>query len=162
VWDWAGEASRMRWQDGNGSTLPHQLLHEGRDEYWGHLHTDALVKVKVPAMGYSTVVLDEAKPETIDLNVSQPRVSQPFTCVMENEFLRAELDIHDGFVVSLTDKETGMEYVKPGQPLGIFRLIEEDTAWGMSAWTVGRHMNTRILNQGVRFKDTKTGPQYLR
>ncbi len=162
AWDWSGEPGRMRWTDAAGAELKHMLVGSGRDEYWGHQHTDALVKVKAPAMGYTTVVLDEGDKGALSLVLEFPRVQQPDYGVLENEFLRVELDVRDGGIVSLVDKETGREYVKPDCPAGIFRLLEEDTIRGMSAWTVGRPMNERVLNQGVRFTDAKIGPQYAR
>jgi hypothetical protein len=55
-----------------------------------------------------------------------------------------------------------MEYVKLGCPMGVFRLVEEDTIKGMPALTVGRYMNVHNLNRGIRFKDTKLGPQFIR
>ena len=162
VWDWDGDPARMRWAGADGNALPHQLMSKGFNDYWGHRYAEALVKVDVPAMGYTTVALDE------DMNVAPgekdiaPRVIKPEYFVLENEFVRAELDCRCGGIVSLVDKDSGVEYAKPGCPMGVFRLIEEDTDRGMSAWVVGRYMNIRVLNEGVRFKNIKTGLGYLR
>jgi alpha-mannosidase len=162
LWDWSGDVKRMQWTDASGKKLAHQVISNGFNDYWGHQHAEVLVKAAVPPMGYTTVILDEASPATFGLEEIGPRVDSPYSGVLENEFIRAELDIHDGGLVSLVDKQTGTEYVKPGCPMGIFRLVEEDTIRGMSAWTVGRYMNVHNLNQGVKFKDAKLGAQYIR
>jgi alpha-mannosidase len=163
VWDWPGDAARMKWTDAGGSALRHQVLGGGKDGYWGHRYAGVLVQVKAPAMGYATVVLDEAEPETLPaFDFDAPRTAQPACGVMENEYLRVELDIRDGGILSLIDKETGMEYVRPGRPAGVFRLVEEDTIRGMSAWTVGRYRNVNVLNRGVKFTAAEIGPEYLR
>ena len=162
VWDWNGNAARMRWTDASGQPLAHQVQNHGMDNYWGHLHTDVLVRVKVPAMGYTTVVLDEDPPQAVALPLEFPRVD-PLPCnVLENEFLRAELDGRDGGVISLVDKRTGREYARPGCPMGVFRLVEEDTSRGMSAWTVGRYRAVTMLNRGVKFKQAPAGARAVR
>jgi alpha-mannosidase len=162
VWDWSGDASRMAWTGADGSSLLHQVMSSGFDGYWGHLHAEVLVKVRVPAMGYATIVLDEAAPATIGVQINDPRVAKPESAVLENEFVRAELDVRDGGVISYVDKLTGTDYVKPGCPMGVFRLVEEDTIRGMSAWTVGRYRNVHALNRGVRFTGARLDPGLLR
>ncbi len=163
IWDWRGDASCMIWKDAKGQKLDHQVLSNGYDEYWGHLHADVLVKVSVPAMGYTTIVLDEAESADfsplIDLG---PRRDACINNVLENEYIRAEMDSHDGSIISLVDKKTGFEYVDERSPLGIFRFVEEDTSKGASAWWVGQYRNVYSLNKGVKLKDIKTGSKYLR
>ena len=151
IWDWNGDIGRMRWTDADGNSLKHQVLSNGFDHYWGHLHADVLVQATVPAMGYATIVLDEADPETISLDVKDPRLAEPDKAVLDNGLIHAELDIRDGGIVSLINRQTGVEYAKPGSPMGVFRLIEEDTSKGMSAWVVGRYRNLKALNKGVKF-----------
>ena len=162
VWDWQGEDDCMVWTDANGRKLDHQVITNGYDNYWGHLHADVLVKVEVPAMGYTTIVLDETDPTEFKVEVLGPKVDECINNVLENEYLRAELDSRDGSIISLVDKKAGFEFVKRGCPLGIFRLVEEDTSKGMSAWWVGQYRNVFSLNKGVKLKDIKTGSKYIR
>ena len=160
--DWQGDAERMVWTDAQGEKLEHQVTANGHDEYWGHLHADVLVKVKVPAMGYTTIVLDEAEPTDFCVKIAEPKVDKCINNVLENEYIRAELSTCDGSIISLVDKKTDFEFVKKGSKLGIFRMVEEDTGKGMSAWRIGQYRNVASLNKGVKIKEVKTGSEYLR
>ena len=156
VWDWNGDVKRMHWQDASGNLLGHQVSSQGFDGYWGHQHAEVLVKVRVPAMGYATLILDESDPEEFALEDIGPRVDKPLRIVLENKLVRAELNLRDGGVTSLVDKSTGRDYVAKDSQTGLFRYIEEDTNRGMSAWQVGKYMKVLTLNEGVRFRDIKT------
>ena len=162
IWDWQGDAGRMVWTNAKGEKLEHQVTANGHDEYWGHLHADVLVQAKVPAMGYTTIVLDEAEPTGFCVEVAGPKVDKSINNVLENEYIRAQLSTRDGSILSLIDKKTGFEFVKNDSPLGIFCLVEEDTSKGMSAWWVGQYRNVESLNKGVKTKDVKIGPEYIR
>lgn len=162
VWDWNGDAERMLWIDAKGQKLAHQVVTNCFDSYWGHLHADVLVKVNIPAMGYATIALDETVPDTFGVDDMGPRVDTPFCGVMENEYLRVELDGHDGSIISMVDKGSDREFVKSGYPMGIFRLVEENTSKGMSAWWVGQYRKVHSLNRGVKLKDVRIGSQYIR
>jgi alpha-mannosidase len=162
VWDWDGDPKRMIWTGADGKTLPHQLVTDGFNNYWGHRYAEALVRLKAPAMGYTTVALDEDADYKIIVANDDPRVEKPASFVLDNGLIRAEMDPRDGGIVSFVDKKTGMEYSRPGRPMGVFRLVEEDPSRGMSAWTVGRYTNVHALNRGVRFKDIATSPDAVR
>ena len=163
VWDWQEDTERMVWSDAAGEKLAHQVVSAGVDEYWGHKHTEVLVKVSVPAMGYTTVVLDNAQLTAgADLKRNDPRVDRPLRNMLENEFIKAEIDLKDGTIISLVDKRTNTEFVKPGCTMGIFRLVQEDTNRGMSAWWIGKYCKEEALNNGVRVTGTKLGSQYIR
>ena len=162
LWDWNGDAARMQWTDARGNKLGHQVTTTGYDDYWGHLHAEVLVKVKMPAMGYTTLILNEADPTTFSVKVLDPRVDRIVETVLENEHVRVVLDHCDGCISSFVEKKTGEEFVKPGCPMGVFRLVEEDPIRGMSAWQVGRHMNVAILNKGVKIIKTKIGSEFFR
>ncbi len=162
LWDWNGETARMQWTDAGGKVLDHQITSNGHDDYWGHLHTEVLVKVKTPAFGYTTIILNEAAPTTFSMGVSDPRVDRKVETILENEFVRAVLDNRDGGIISFVEKKTGVEFVKPDSPMGVYRLVEEDPIRGMSAWRVGRYMNVALLNKGVKITKIKIGPAFIR
>lgn len=158
VWDWDGDPKRMVWKDTGGKALPHRLVTQGFNEYWGHRYAEALVRVKTPAMGYTTVALEEDAHFEIIIANDYPKVEKPACFALDNGLVRAELDPRDGGIVSLVDRSTGTEYAKPGCPMGVFRLVEEDPERGMSAWIVGRYTAVHELNRGVRFRDIRTEP----
>jgi len=162
VWDWSGDITRMYWTDVHGDKLNHQVTTSGFDSYWGHLHAEVLVMVRTPGMGYTTVILDEAAPETFTVGTRDPRVDRTVETVLENEYIRAVMDGSDGSIVSLVEKDTGREFVKPGCPMGVFQLVKEDPIRGMSAWTVGRYMDVASLNKGVKIGKIVTGPEFIR
>jgi len=162
VWDWDGPAERMRWTDARGCTLPHQVVKQGTHHYWGHRHADVLLRARVPAMGCATVVLDADKPERFGVELRDPRVDAPFCGVMENRFLRVEVDGRNGTIRSLRDLRTGKEHVGASGELGLFRLVEEHTNRGMSAWWIGGYGDITVLSQGVRVLESKVGPDLLR
>ncbi|HBP38743.1 MAG TPA: alpha-mannosidase [Clostridiales bacterium] len=159
VWDWPGDPARMRLSDGQGQRLAHQLLQSGKKPYWGHIFQNLLVRIPVPALGYATLVLDEEPQTLTKMGEWDMRTLTPLALVLENEHLRAQISALDGSIVSLTDKATGQELARPGTPLLTFRLIEEDTERGMTAWTIGRYKKITDLNENVRIvgSGVKTG-----
>jgi len=64
--------------------------------------------------------------------------------VLENEFIKARFDPQTAAILSLTDKKAGREMIGPKNPGGVFRLVEEDDARGMTACRIGRYMRTEI------------------
>ena len=162
LWDWNGNPKRMKWTDSCGNTLVHQLVCNGFNDYWGHLHAEVLVQVTIPGLGYKTIAVKEGSPETITLVNNDPRVDILTPYVLENKWIRAEFDSANGGIISFIDKKTGLEYCKPGAPMGVYRLVEEDTLRGMSSWRVGRYMNIESLNHAVRIKECKIGSDFVR
>ncbi len=162
VWDWSGDPKRMRWTNAQGQALEHQVTGHGRNDYWGHFYAEALVRADVPAMGYTTIVLDEAAPADVGPAIRDPRVFHPQELVLRNEFLCAHVCPQDGFIYSLVDLRTGAQYAAPGKPLGVFQRIEEDTSRGMSAWVVGQYRKVESLCDSVRFTDVQVGEHLLR
>lgn len=158
VWDWEGDRSRIAVKDSNGNearcqvvdynALPYRNAH-----YWGHTYIKVLVDVKVPAYGYSTYTLTEREVNDIKIMLpADPRLEKPDPCVIENDYVRITFDTRTAAIVSLLDKSSGLELIDSKKPSGIFRLIEEDDARGMTAWVVGRYMNIMDLDKNVKIK----------
>ena len=162
VWDWSGVPGRMHWTDAEGRPVPHQLVDAGTHPYWGHRHAAVRLKTRVPAMGCTSVVLDERPPERFGIVLNDPRVDEPFCGVMENRFLRVAVDGRDGTIHSLRDLRTGCEHVGEAGPIGLFRLVEEHTNRGMSAWWIGGYGKIHPLNEGVRILKAEVGSDRLR
>lgn len=150
VWNWKGDLDRIVFQDGAGNIVNHQLLDRGFNHYWGHHYVRVLVEVEIPACGYRTYVMrekDEFKDEVQYPNY--PRLEEPENLVLENEFIRAAFDSRSCALISLVDKKTGQELVDQNRCGGVFRLIQEDTIKGMTAWRVGRYMSIQPLGENL-------------
>ncbi len=162
VWDWDGAGGRMYWTDAEGRELPHQVMQTGTHPYWGHRHADVLLRARVPAMGTAVVALDEKEPDGFGVNLLDPRVDEPFCGVMENRFLRVEVDGRNGTLRALRDLRTGVDHVGEAGAIGLFRLVEEHTNRGMSAWWIGGYGDITVLSQGVRILRAEVGAGLLR
>ncbi|HHY82442.1 MAG TPA: alpha-mannosidase [Clostridiales bacterium] len=170
VWDWPGDMDRIEICDTDGNLVRHQIV-SGRAQqlhpegaFWGHKYMKLLVDAKVPALGYSTLLLKERSLQDTKVNIHVwDRTEKPDEqYVLENEYVKVVLDSKNASIVSMKDKASGRELIDPNRPAGIFRLIEEDTAKGMTSWVVGRHMNITDLNRDVKVKDVSIGQDKLR
>jgi alpha-mannosidase len=156
VWDWEGEKSRLQVKGASGDVLPHQIAPNDPHpffgaQFWGHQYLRVLVSASVPGLGYATFSVTEAKPTALPLGyVMEPRVERPECFVLENDRIRALFDPRTAALRSLLDKESGEEMVDQDRPAGVFRLVQEDDAKGMTAWIVGRWMSVRSVHDGVR------------
>lgn len=159
VWDWDGNLPRLVCQDDAGQVLRHQVVDRGFNNYWGHQYLRVLVEVKTPPCGYATVLLKESKAVLNDLAFPlDPRVELVDVFSLENEHLSAQFDLQTCALVSLIDKASGAELVKPDRP-AVFRRIQEDGRAGMTAWIVGRYMEVKDLTDRVRvLRSDRSGP----
>jgi len=151
VWDWYVNMHKVKAYDYNGNELETQLINHSALHYWGHMYYNLLVKVKVPAFGYTTVVLKE----TVSLDSYKPfidhRVHGEDKYFLENEFIKVDFDTISGSIISLFDKKHGKQLIS--RPSGYIRYIEEDAVKGMTAWTVGRYSQVTPLVSDVKVKD---------
>lgn len=170
VWDWPGDMERIEICDTDGNPVRHQIV-SGRAQqlhpegaFWGHKYMKLLVDAKVPALGYSTYLLTERplQDTKVDVHVWDRTEKPDEQYVLENKYIKVVMDTKNASIVSMIDKESGKELVDPRRPAGIFRLIEEDTAKGMTSWIIGRHMHIIDLNQDVKVKDVSVGKNQLR
>ena len=161
VWDWPGDRGRVQVTDAAGAVLPHQVLPNQRQQfmeflgaaYWGHQYLRVAVPVTVPACGYATVSLTEATPHEVpDTRPNDPRVERPDSFVLENERVRAVFHPRTAALLSFVDKDSGEEMIDPSREAATFRLVLEDDAKGMTAWTVGRWMSVRSIHENVRIE----------
>ncbi len=156
IWDWEGDPARLQARDGNGAPIDHQILPNPQhpffgEGYWDHHYLRVLLPVSAPGCGYATYAISEALPQELPVQEPDyPRVERRDEYVLENERLRAEFDPHTAALVSLVDKTSGDQMVDASRGGGIFRLIMEDDAKGMTAWTVGRWKSARSIHDDVR------------
>lgn len=144
VWNWPYDAGRAVFSDACGAPLGSALL-TGSRGYWGSEFKDYLIRVKIPAMGYTTVFLDEKEREDLPaIPVFYNRVTEApaDTVSLENGLLRAVFDRRTMRLLEVFDKEK-----KEKLPIRAY-LAEshEDGSAGMTAWKEGFRVRRRVLN----------------
>ena len=103
--------------DSDGAEVVFQNIRSSRSN---DNHLDTLFMAKVPPFGYATYWLEldtEAKAEK--------EISCEQNFFMENEFMAVELDKETGFIKSLVDKKSGVEYADENY-LAIPTVINDD------------------------------------
>ncbi len=165
VWDWSGaDIPLIAFYDEKGNKVAHQVLQSGTEHYWGHDFVRVLVDVEAPACGYSTYILRKSEDSLSPMHFGEPGewqwVEAAHDYVLENKFLRVQLDLQTAEIVSMLDKTTGRELLREGGRGG-FRIIDEDTDRGMTAWRVGRLMNIKHFDS-VRIRPVGFGGTQLR
>ncbi|MGN1074788.1 MAG: glycoside hydrolase family 38 C-terminal domain-containing protein, partial [Eubacteriales bacterium] len=145
VWDYPVSPERLTVTDAAGAPLPFETCGETKG-YWGHRALKVSVRVKMPPMGYRTVVLRAEKAHsTLPVYPAWPRVDAMSDdgLVLENEHLRAEFERETMALVSLTDLGTGRVLIN--RPSCVFLdILESDD--DMSAWRVGDTERCRNIN----------------
>ena len=158
VWDWMGDLRRIRFQDEKGNLLRFQLIDQKRELFWDHMFFRVLTEAEIPAFGYTTVILREAEAEFYPLYRQPPRRTEhPFeNPVLENELVRAEFDIVSGGMISFVDKQTGKEYIQPGDSAHL-TVVEMETA-STSGWNLGRYIRIHPMTAPVTVEQHIQGP----
>lgn len=158
LWDWQSPVRALTVKDSAGVPTDCQHVDQGHHAYWGHDYRQVLVRVAAPACGYATYTIEPGEERYRPYWPPDPRLERPPVHVLENGLLRAAFHPAEGTVVSLIDKRTGEELVDPDRPAGLFRLITEDPAEGMTSWRVGRYMHVRSLHERVKLVKKEDGP----
>ena len=142
VWDWPGNLKLVETTDEHGNVLPSECI-SGQQIFWSHRFFELLVTVKVPAHGYTTVVLKEKSPEqeTDNFIFANPHSHQHFSTedvVLENEYLEARFDGRSGELLSLVDKVSGEERIRQGETGGLRYIMAQKN--DESSWIIGRYV----------------------
>jgi len=138
--------------------LRHQLVDQDSQWYWDHRFLRILVEAEVPSLGYTTVILREADAEGYPVYRQPPmRTEDPFDdMVLENEWIRAVFHRASGCLISLKDKHTGAEYIRPGEEAGVHVVTMERRT--NSAWKIGRYIRTELLKEPLSVEPLTGGP----
>ncbi|MEI6914963.1 MAG: glycoside hydrolase family 38 C-terminal domain-containing protein [Armatimonadota bacterium] len=153
-------------RDAAGAEVKAQVIERGN--YWGHDFTTLAFPVKdVPAVGYRVYAIDEIAnpPEAQGASAGNmigsvygaEFVNPSSDKVIENEYLRVELDFPSGAIKSLIDKETGFDYVPKGKLLGLLEIYKE-APHGMTAWVIGQAPEVTPLVSGAHMQVVHRGP----
>lgn len=166
VWNKQLADDRVVVRDAAGAEFKGQIV--GRGNYWGHEFATVAFKAQnVPATGYKVYAIDTAAepvhgegafiarhfPEGTESMI--PEINE--SGVLENEYLRVEIDFASGAIMHLIDKETGYDYVPEGDLLGLLEVCQE-VPHGMSAWVIGQVTEIDELVSGGRLEIVQRGP----
>jgi len=125
----------------------------GKGKYWGHEFVTVVFPVeKLPPVGYRIYSVSRSYSPLIP-----PEGVRADDNVMENQFLRVEIDQESGAVSSLFDKRTGHEFVPEGKRLGLLEWLLE-APHGMTAWEIGQIVERMNLTQGATTEVIHKGP----
>ncbi len=160
VWDWHYDPALAVFSTPDGEPAAFRFLSQNNG-YWGHTNQQFAVRVRVPAMGYATYVLDVAeRPAFTPLTgfffngLTDEYGDDDIT--LENEFICAVFDHRTMQLLHFVDKTTGKDMISG--PAAQFRLIKENLVHGMTSWRVGDYMTVQNLNdtRNVRVHDIHT------
>ena len=156
TWDWNYDSARAVFTDTDGNSTSSRCI-ASDEKYWRHTYKTFAVRVKIPAMGYSTYILDQKSAGDYVAPVAQRLNGHVCSyndsdIIMENDKIKAVFDSRTMQLISLVHKKTGEDMVS--SPAATFRLIHENLVHGMTAWRVGNAMTIENLNEthNVTFK----------
>ncbi|MDP6124205.1 MAG: glycoside hydrolase family 38 C-terminal domain-containing protein [Candidatus Latescibacteria bacterium] len=130
VWNVDWEAGRIEVKNDEGRTIPAQVV--GTGTYWGHKYTDVVFPATdVPPLGWRTYLVRQGHGSD-----TAPGVTSPAPGVMENEFVRVEIDNLTGGISHLIDKSTGIDLAVENDPMAVLEFCIE-RHHGMTAWVIG-------------------------
>ena len=150
VWDYTGDVRRLEAVDAEGRILPLQLTGDTPGHYWDHKYYKVLVRVQVPALGYTTFALREKEMDQYPVyRLNDVRVDRELgLLVMENAHLRVVLDGGSGMIVSMVDRESGAELLTG--PAGLY--LAEAEKQTDDAWHIGRLLRKHPMDRAVSIR----------
>lgn len=172
IWNKQIDPNNVFVYDNDGNKVKAQVIdHCGF--YWFHTFYAIMFEAKdIPALGYKTfvvdtgdVIADDPKALKITTDVGdkclradgQPPMDGIYT--IENEYLRISVDAMSAALVHVIDKETGFDYVKPGEKIGLVEYQVEATN-GMTAWNLSPAKERVPLTDG-NFVILQNGPNVI-
>jgi len=162
VWNYEYGHGNVDFIDPDGNKLDYciEKLSDTNMGFWGHQFANYLVHVKVPAFGYTTIVMqpkeapDHLCPNSwMYMRGNDFAPSQDRPIVIENENIRATFDNMTAELIELYDKVTGEQLIN--EPSCYFRLIKEDTKRRMTSWIVGPYTKIIDLNREGKMRITR-------
>jgi len=166
VWNKQVLDDRVIARDSNGKEIKAQVV--ARGNYWDHdFATVAFKAESVPAVGYKVYAIDNAPgpvhaqgaeigrmiSNIYGINFPNPGAPR----VMENEYLKVEIDFPSDAIKHLIDKETGWDCVPEGKLFGLLEVYRE-SHHGMTAWIIGQTAESAQITSGGEVQVIQQGP----
>lgn len=165
VWNKPVMDDRVIARDSAGNETKAQVL--ARGNYWGHDFALVCFKADAPATGYKVYAIDNAPAPVSAQGADVSRMmgdvygitfpNPSGEKVMENEYLKVDIDFPSGAIRHLIDKETGYDYVPEGKLLGLLEVYQE-SPHGMTAWMIGQTPEWEPLTSGADVCIIHRGP----
>lgn len=166
IWNKPLADDRVLVRDSEGKEVKGQVVAKGN--YWGHQFSTVAFRAEdVPAVGYKVYAIDNSPTPLTGGNAKIDRCLKEGTetmiveigegGVLENEYLRVEVDFASGAIKHLVDKKTGFDYVPEGQLLGVIEAYQE-VPHGMTSWVIGQIKEMTPLVDGGHLHITQRGP----
>ena len=172
IWNKKIDPNNLFVYDNDGNRIKAQVI-DYCTFYWFHTYYAIMFEAKdIPPLGYKVFVVDtgdfiEPDPKAVTLTSDvgdkcvrgdgQPPMNGQY--ILENEFLKVSVDATSAALVSVIDKETGYEYVKKGEKLGIVEY-QMESANGMAAWNLSPVKERTPLDNG-NFVILQNGPNMI-
>lgn len=142
VWDRSWDASKIAVVDDEGNMFPAQLVGFSRYAHYQGALNIVFPASNVPAMGYRSYSIQPVE-EPIQFN----GVSLVSENIIENEYLRVEVDPESGAIKHLIDKNTSFDYVPEGKLMGLLEMYQE-APHIMTAWDIGEITDSKAFTSG--------------
>lgn len=143
VWNKDIPHDKITVRGSDGTSVAGQVIETGNYWLYHNYITVLFPAANVPGMGYKTYIIERDPAPNVQKGVSFTSPS-----VMENEYLKVELDMKSGGIVHMIDKETGYDYVAENEMMGILEYCHE-AANPMSSWTIGPLMSAeKLIDEG--------------
>ena len=165
VWNKDLVDDRVVVRDSKGKEVKGQIVNRGN--YWGHQYSTVTFKADVPALGYAVYAIDSSPVPVAGEGAKIDRFLHDGTetmipeigeaGVMENDYLRVEVESASGAIKRLIDKETGFDYVPEGKLLGVIEAYQE-VPHKMTAWIIGQIKEVTPLVQRGAMHIVSRGP----
>lgn len=152
VWDKELPNGLVKVTSSSGEEFSGQVIERGH--YWGHHFVSiAFPAEKLPAMGYRAYSISRSHVPV----PSKSSISTNGFNVIENEFLRVEVDQRSGAISKLLDKRSGCDLVPEGKRIGMLQWLLE-APHGMTAWEIGQIVKQVDFLEGATIEMPHRGP----
>ena len=158
VWDWVGDLRYVKVEDYKHNPIESQLVDTSLQHYWNHEYFRILVDVTVPAMGYTTLVLSQDKPENYRTYFQDgERISGFYNdYILQNNKIKVTFDAESGRIRSLSNMGNGEELIADGKTAGL-TYIETEAATS-NAWQIGRYLKELSVDRCIKIDRVLSGP----
>lgn len=142
VWDRDWPADKIVVTDDLGNRIPAQVVGTSHYAHYQKALNLLFPATDIPSMGYRTYSI-----QPVDESVQTAGAFVSGSDILENEYLRVEVDAASGAIKHLIDKATGFDYVPEGGLMGLLELYQE-APHIMTAWDIGEITSKKVFTSG--------------